>query len=422
MLVQYWFMNSNDFYDVGMRSPVSTFCLSLLFLLMVICPAEATAKSTFEEIVEKMNDFYYDQSFSGLDWKAEVEKTRRALKKPAAPERKYELIQKLLDRLGKSHLNLRHPFQKRTRRKIIKGSPKKIDFSMRVKDEKWWITRVEANSPGWRAGLRPGMNCVKLSEIDLGEANSSIQNFQFMQSQLFLYPEDDIEMTTINRTGQKKTIRFELRPFQGKMLHFGNIHCPEYVTFKFMKEDIAYSSFNIFLFPVIKKVIDELHQHQNKMKGLILDLRDNLGGVGMLAPALAKELSKESYNMGRQTGKGLKLDFKVFGQAHAYTGPLVILINEFSASTTEIFARALQNRKRAVIVGTTSAGMALPSTIETLTDGSIFQYPIADFKDERGKSLEGIGVIPDVLCESEMKDMEKNRDTQLLKALEVLKQ
>jgi carboxyl-terminal processing protease len=90
------------------------------------------------------------------------------------------------------------------------------------------------------------------------------------------------------------------------------------------------------------------------------------------------------------------LKFVLNPRAETYGGPLAILVDDTSASTSEIFAGGLQDLKRARIFGSRTAAAALPSVIEKLPNGDAFQYAIANYISESGRELEGNGVIPDV--------------------------
>jgi carboxyl-terminal processing protease len=93
--------------------------------------------------------------------------------------------------------------------------------------------------------------------------------------------------------------------------------------------------------------------------------------------------------------RGLKLNYVIFPRPEPFRGPVAILVDGDSASTSEIFAGGLKDVKRARVFGTKTAGAALPSVIERLPNGDGFQYAIANYISQGGKPLEGIGVIPD---------------------------
>jgi carboxyl-terminal processing protease len=94
--------------------------------------------------------------------------------------------------------------------------------------------------------------------------------------------------------------------------------------------------------------------------------------------------------------RSVTLHFAVNPRLDVYTGPLAVLVDGSSASTSEILAAGLKDLGRARIFGERTAAAALPSLIEKLPNGDGFQYAIANYISEGGKPLEGIGVTPDV--------------------------
>jgi len=91
-----------------------------------------------------------------------------------------------------------------------------------------------------------------------------------------------------------------------------------------------------------------------------------------------------------------EFNFIINTRANGYHGRVALLIDDLSASTSEIFAGGLQDLKLARVFGTRTAGAALPSMIEKLPNGDGFQYAIANYISEGGEVLEGVGVVPDV--------------------------
>ena len=184
-------------------------------------------------------------------------------------------------------------------------------------------------------------------------------------------------------------------------------------------DNILYLSFNTFTFLQVGKIKAAISENRDA-RGMILDLRNNPGGAGMLACGIALEFCKKDYSLGTMTGPEMNLDFKVVAQKKFYSGPLVILINERSFSTSEILARGMQVEGDAILVGTPTLGLALPSMIIELEDGSRFQYPVADFKDSKGLLLEANGVQPDHHVKITEEDYEKDHDPQLEKAVSLI--
>ena len=107
-------------------------------------------------------------------------------------------------------------------------------------------------------------------------------------------------------------------------------------------------------------------------------------------------LDKPDQLLGTLTMRDTILKFVVNPRAYTFSGPLAILVDGASASTSEILAGGLKDLGRARIFGTRTAAAALPSVFEMLPNGDGFQYAIANYISEGGKPLEALGVTPDV--------------------------
>ena len=107
-------------------------------------------------------------------------------------------------------------------------------------------------------------------------------------------------------------------------------------------------------------------------------------------------VNKDNQKLGEMKMREATLKFVIFPRPETYNGPLAILVDAGSASTTEILAQGLQDLNRARIFGTRTAGAALPSDIVRLPNGDGFQFAQASYTSEKGKVLEGAGVTPDV--------------------------
>lgn len=186
---------------------------------------------------------------------------------------------------------------------------------------------------------------------------------------------------------------------QSKTVEFGNLPNTR-VEFesKTLDGGVGYIRFNEFLDPVsLMPKFEAALRDFAHAPGVILDLRGNRGGIGIMASGMAGYfIGDAGHKLGEMRMRDTTLQFNVFPRPPVYAGRLAILLDEGSASTTEILAQGLQDLKRARIFGTRSAGAALPSDIIRLPDGDGFQYPTAAYISANGRVLEGNGVIPDV--------------------------
>jgi carboxyl-terminal processing protease len=137
--------------------------------------------------------------------------------------------------------------------------------------------------------------------------------------------------------------------------------------------------------------------------GIIIDLRGNPGGIGAMAMGIAGHFTSEPSELGEMTTRDASLRFKTNPRTVSttgvavtpYAGPVAILVDESTASTSEVFAGGMQFLKRAKIFGTRTAGAALPAVTMPLPNGDVFLHAIADYRLPNGTALEATGVIPD---------------------------
>ena len=146
----------------------------------------------------------------------------------------------------------------------------------------------------------------------------------------------------------------------------------------------------------LKKMLSELEEDAS-IKGLVLDLRNNPGGLLDQAVSVSDVFLEEGmvvYTKGRIPEQNMTF------QAHANNGknnyPLVILVNEGSASASEIVAGAIQDHKRGVIVGSTTFGKGSVQTILPMPGGSGIRLTTARYYTPEGRSIQATGIVPDV--------------------------
>lgn len=151
-------------------------------------------------------------------------------------------------------------------------------------------------------------------------------------------------------------------------------------------------------------------------KALIIDLRDNPGGLVDSAIKIADELMDNATVVYTQDHNGNK-DYYKTGDGKAWYKPFVVLINENSASASEIFAAGIQDNKVAPIVGNISYGKGIIQSIDQLSDGSALKLTKWQYFTPSGKQINKVGVTPDYI----VKDVE-GKDAQLEKAIELLNQ
>ncbi len=262
-------------------------------------------------------------------------------------------------------------------------------------------------SPAAAAGLRPGDQIIAIDGEDMtGVAPEEAR-------QKVLGPAGTTVVLTVAREGEPEPLTFTIVR--------ARITVPS-VTGKMREDGIAYIDINFFgdrTTNELRAKLDELLA-QNP-KGIILDLRFNPGGYLVTAVEVTSEFLNEGVVLIEQYSDGTRDTYNALGNGRATDIPLVVLINEGSASASEILAGALQDYGRAKLVGVQSFGKGSVQTIQPLSNNQgAARVTIAKWLTPKERAIQGVGLTPDYIVEMTDADYENKRDPQLDKAVEVL--
>ena len=150
----------------------------------------------------------------------------------------------------------------------------------------------------------------------------------------------------------------------------------------------------------LRKEIVKLEQENKPLKGLILDLRNNPGGLLDQAVKVSDEFLNDGlivYTGGRLKSQDMRFEAHMNTRPHSY--PIVVLVNEGSASAAEIVAGALQDHKRAVVVGVKTFGKGSVQTVMPLRNGAALRLTTAIYYTPSGRSIQAKGIEPDIVVE-----------------------
>ena len=196
------------------------------------------------------------------------------------------------------------------------------------------------------------------------------------------------------------------------------------VSWRMMDANIGYIAITNFrenTYSQFKEALDMLEAEG--MEKLVLDLRNNTGGLVKSAHEIGEELLPEGimvYTMDKDGNREDTLCDDVYNDV-----PLVVLVNGNSASAAEILAGAIQDTGRGQLIGTTTFGKGLVQRLFTLPDGSGLNVTIQKYYTPNGTSIHGVGITPDYEVElpeeyAQQTNIPAEADTQLQKAVEVL--
>lgn len=392
---------------------------------VVAAPASSVddiRRQTFEKVWTTVRDRHFDPTYGGVDWEAVRRRYAPQIDSVKSDSELYTLLQRMLGELRQSHFNIIPPDR------VVEDPDGEdaggVGLTLRVIEGRAVITRVEPNSPAAEARLKPGYAVAKIDNTlvdDLvrrfGNGGGSLARLRVtraVSSRVEGEPGTRVRLTVLGADDAERPVELVRRRIPGEMAPpFG--HFPAQRTefeAKRLPGGFGYIRFNIWVVPQMEKIRAALGSMKDA-PGLIIDLRGNPGGIGGMSSGLAGMLETRRTSLGTMKLRAGQINFAVFPQKDAFAGPVAILIDGLSASTSEIFAAGMQETGRAVVVGERSAGAALPSVFEKLPTGALFQYAIGDFKSPRGTLIEGRGVVPDIEVGPSRGELLRGLDPQL---------
>lgn len=389
-------------------------------------------QQTFELVWRTVKEKHFDPTLGGLDWDAV--RQRYAPRVAAGSELEfYGLLQQMLGELRQSHFSIVPPVAAISEEGGGGAVTGIIGIDLRVIDDKAVITRVNPESSADRAGLRPGFILQQVDEKSVAQLiatyarsteRAPIATLRLTRRILAAIDGGagtEVNLVCLDERNQTQTFSVRRERITGEFApRFGNMPAQP-VEFEQRRLSngsgyIGYIRFNIFMIPMMEKVRAALRDFSDA-DGLVIDLRGNPGGVGGMASGIAGNLCDKPGSLGTMKLRSGEMRFAIFPQSEVYTGPVAVLIDGLSGSTSEVFSGGIQELGRAVIVGERSVGAALPSLIQKLPTGALFQFAIADFKTPKGVLVEGHGVTPDIEVKWDRASLLAGRDAQLDAAL-----
>ncbi len=378
--------------------------------------SETARLDTFETVWKTVNDTFFDQAFNGVNWRAIHDKYLPLAKGDAQSEDFHKLLNRMVQELHLSHFKVVPPTGVRTlSSRASESGNGSIGLSVQYVGNQMLAAAVKKDSPAALAGIRPGFVLRRVNGKTPDElyAEYRKENTGFQLREKLararsvsgeLAGKSDTKVDLEFSDANDKSLKLELtRKAQtvGNQLEFES---------KKLNGNIGYIKFNLFFGDLLLKFAAALNELRDT-KALIIDLRGNPGGAGDLAPALANLLCKSPGSLGSFKYRYETTQYAYAGLGErAYKGKIVILTDEGTGSTSEVFAGGMQSNKRAVVVGSPSAGAVLPSLVALLPTGGVLQYVVASFQTSDGTTLEGRGIVPDIAAETTRRGLLTGRD------------
>jgi len=405
----------------------------LCTLAVAVCGQSASSEkqrqiASFEKVWTTIRDKHWQKNPGGLDWQAIHAEFYPRIVNAKSDEEALAIMREMLGRLKQTHFGIfpAAVFNDVEGESGGDGSP---GIETRVLDGQAVVTEVDGSSSAEKAGVKLGWVVESVSGKPLAPVIQKLKSDpdihelaleRAVQARLTGMVGDTIAVVFLDGSNARVARELVLAPERGQAARFGNLP-PMHVYFESKKiGNTGYVRFNMFL-DLVRVMSNFADAVEGCMQcdGLIVDLRGNPGGIGGMAMGMAGWLvDKPDQRLGTMYMRDATLNFVINPRAQVFEGPVAVLVDGSSASTSEIFAEGLKDLGRARVFGTKTAAAALPSIFERLPNGDGFQYATANYISEGGKALEGIGVTPDVEVKLTRESLLAGHDAVLDAALE----
>jgi C-terminal peptidase prc len=315
-------------------------------------------------------------------------------------------------------------------------SPASIGVDLRLFGSEAVITSVDTDFPAAQAGIKPGyvVDRIHGTPVRILLDESATRHIPYHSErrkisdmcdevvrQCYGQPGDTVTISYKDADGVEHDVTLSMKTRE-RGVKIAEEFPIVYVDFRSerLNDNIGYIFFNAFVPPVDSLFLDALEKLRG-VKGLIIDIRGNPGGMHEIGEAIAsKFVSQETlFSVFRYRDSisqvAVEPDPPFFG------GPVAILIDVMNASASERFSACMKSIGKAKIIGEQSSGAVGPSDVKRLPNGASFMYLVAQSLTPDGTVLEGRGVIPDLTVPLDRTALLEGRDTQIERAITYLK-
>ncbi|MDP1544534.1 MAG: S41 family peptidase [Anaerolineales bacterium] len=318
-------------------------------------------------------------------------------------------ISGMMEALGDEHSSYMDPESFKQANEGLEGEYEGIGAYVDTTTKYLTITSPIPGSPAEKAGLLPGDQIIAIDGEDMTGIDAELARLRV------LGPANTIVRLTILREGQAELLEFEITRARITIASASG---------EMLENDIAYvqvTTFGTKTTPELLATLKDL-MAQNP-KGIILDLRNNGGGFLQTSVEVASQFLTDGVVLYEQYGDGTRDTYTVIpgGLSTDTSIPMLVLINEGSASAAEIVAGALQDSGRAKLVGMISYGKgSVQNWIPLTGENGAVRITIAKWLTPNESAIHGIGLTPDYLVDMTLEDRQAGEDPQLDEAVRVL--
>lgn len=315
-------------------------------------------------------------------------------------------IDGLLAQLDDPNTQYLPPEMERSARQLLDGNFEGIGVEVTFEDGNVVVVAPYEGSPAAEAGLQPGDILLEADGVSLDGLNAS------EAAALIRGPANTSVKLGVERDGERFDVEVDRAMIQ----------IPS-VRGELLDGDIAYVRLSRFGTTTAKELKDTLKDLlARNPDGMILDLRTNPGGSLAAAVDVADQILDEGIILTERFGDGREQVYRSGAEGLAQNLPLVVLIDEGSASASEVLAGAIHDRGRGLLIGNTSFGKGTVQSWKELSNGGGLRLTVARWLTPDGSWVHGEGLMPDVEVQIDENATNSDEDPQLTAAIDRLQQ
>jgi len=323
---------------------------------------------------------------------------------------KYGLARGLVQSLGDQHSVFMDPDESNAFLSSLNGDLEGIGAELKLEEETVVIVNPLPDSPAERAGIRPGDIIMKVD----GEYLGSVTNLTDVVMKIRGPKGTDVTLTIVHE-GEYQPIDVTITR---DSIHLVAVSLEEKEHLSQKIPVIRLTSFTETIGQEFEESLLEVMKMGHKK--LIIDLRYNGGGYLEGAVDVLSYFLQPGAEVVSIRNQDQNVPRNSLAKKTRFDGEIVVLVNESSASASEIVAGALQDYDKAHVIGVKTFGKGSVQEVHTFSDASLIRLTIAEWLTPNGRSIEGVGIEPDQVLELDFDAFKEGRDNQLDAALEYL--
>jgi carboxyl-terminal processing protease len=398
--------------------------------------------ATFDSAWTIIGRTHWDTTYNGVNWSALRDSLRPRAAAATTQRELRRVLQQLVGSLRQSHFDIipQEVADVATGEQQLElPRTAQVGLTTRWSADGMLITRVQPGGAADRAGIRAGwlldvINddtlAVQMARLprEIDPRRVSLSAYRLSEGGLRGAPGSTLTLQLRDGDNRRQTRTLDREPILGQEVKYGNLPA-QLASLSWERRMVGSKRVGVIRFdiwmPVLAREFDLAMDSLRDSDGLVIDIRGNFGGVAGMAMGIGGHLVDSAVPVGSMITRTQTMKFTMNPRrvntanqrVEPFGGPVALVVDALSVSTSEIFAGGLQDLSRVRVFGEQTAGQALPAVAGRLPNGDILYHAIANFVGPSGRSMEGDGVIPDERVVPERSALLQGRDPAIDRAV-----